>query len=36
MSKKHIATFLIVGWLIAYVLPPQRVLGFFKSGGPQG
>ncbi len=27
MSKKHVVMWLIIGWAVAYVLPPQRVLG---------
>lgn len=33
MSKKHIVLWVLVGWGIAYLFPPQRVLGFFKKGG---
>jgi hypothetical protein len=31
MSKKHIALWLLVGWAIAYVFPPQRILGYLKG-----
>jgi hypothetical protein len=28
MSKKHAAMWILVGWLIAYVFPPQRALAY--------
>lgn len=31
MSKKHLALALLAGWAIAWVLPPQRVLGMFRK-----
>jgi hypothetical protein len=31
MNKKIVLVFL-AGWALAVVLPPQRVLGFFRSG----
>lgn len=31
MSKKHVAMWLLVGWAIAYVFPPQRVIGYFRK-----
>ena len=31
MNKKVILIFL-AGWALAFVLPPSRVLGFFKGG----
>lgn len=30
MSKKHLALAVLIGWGIAWVLPPQRVLAIFK------
>jgi hypothetical protein len=33
MSKKHIVLWVLVGWAVAYVFPPQRVVGMFRSGG---
>lgn len=33
MSKKHVAGALLIGWLIAFVFPPQRVLSYFKKSG---
>lgn len=32
MNKKLILVFL-AGWALAIVLPPQRVLGYFRAGG---
>lgn len=32
MNKKMILVFL-AGWLLAFVLPPQRILGYFKGQG---
>lgn len=31
MSKKHVVMWLLVGWGIAFVFPPQRALGYFKK-----
>ena len=36
MSKKHIAMWFVIGWLVAYVLPPQRVVAFVKGKGNGG
>lgn len=32
MNKKMLM-WLLVGWLVAVVLPPQRVMGYFKGMG---
>lgn len=32
MTKRHLV-WLLVGWAIAFVLPPQRVIGYFKKSG---
>ncbi len=31
MNKKLIAIF-VAGWLLAFVLPPQRIAGYLKGG----
>lgn len=31
MSKKHVAMWFLIGWAVAYVVPPQRVIGYFKK-----
>lgn len=31
MSKKHVVMWVLVGWGIAYLFPPQRVAGYFKK-----
>lgn len=30
MTKRHVL-WLLAGWAIAFVLPPSRVLGYFKK-----
>lgn len=32
MNKKLVFVFL-AGWALALVLPPQRIIGYFKAGG---
>jgi hypothetical protein len=36
MSKKHIIMWVLVGWAVAYILPPQRILAYIKGGGRGG
>lgn len=35
MNKKMVLIF-IAGWLLAFVFPPQSLLGMAKGGGQQG
>jgi hypothetical protein len=31
MPNKKLVLIFLAGWALAFVLPPQRVLGFFKK-----
>lgn len=30
--NKRMALFFLAGWALAIVLPPQRIMGYFKGG----
>lgn len=31
MNKKHLAIVFVAGWLLAVILPPQRLASFFTG-----
>lgn len=31
MSRKHVVLWLLIGWAIAWVIPPQRLVAYFKG-----